>query len=136
MRIWSVIAPVSAILLAGCESAGGSMDWHRAVLAVGRTAAAGGGLLLGGPPGAAAGLTIGSQLFNSEAAKGLFAARSAPRTAHPRMAQPSAPRVPPASGGPAPVASPASQEAEEPRSLPAIPATTPGSHSKAETLDI
>jgi hypothetical protein len=136
MRIWSVIAPISAILLGGCQSAGGSLDWHRAVLAVGRTAAAGGGLMLGGPAGAAAGLTIGSKLFDNTTVERLLAARSAPRAVRPRMAQPSAPRLSSRSGGPAPAASPAPQEAEKPKSPSTIPAATPGAHSKAETLDI
>jgi hypothetical protein len=135
MRIWSIIAPVSAILLGGCQSAGGSMDWNRTALVVGRTVAAGGGLLLGGPPGAAAGLTIGSQLFNNATVQALFAAKSAPRFTRPRMAQPSASRLPPGSVDPRAAASPQPQEAETQKPS-TIPAATSGVHGKAETLDI
>jgi hypothetical protein len=135
MHIWSIIAAVSSILLAGCQSAGGSMDWNRTALVVGRTAAAGGGLLLGGPPGAAAGLTIGSQLFNNTTAQALFAAKSPPRFTRPRMAQPSASRLPPGPGDTRPAASPQPQETEK-QKPPTIPATTSGFHGKAETLDI
>jgi hypothetical protein len=136
MRTFSGLALASVVLIAGCQSTNGSVDWRRTAMVAGKTVVAGGGLLLGGPAGAAAGLEVGSGIF-SESASGvrLFGSASA-RATRPRMAQPVAKQPRPAPTDTPVIASPSPHEAETTTPAAIVPARTSVRYEEVESLGI
>jgi hypothetical protein len=135
MRTASATALISVLLLAGCQTPNGGLDWRRMGNLATGTVMAGGGLLLGGPAGAAAGFGIGSNLFEvaTRPSAGSDSARQGRATfaQRPPKAQPSSPAAHVAARtAPAPPA----PEADTPRSS-SLPATASG-QPETETIGI
>jgi hypothetical protein len=130
-----VVSLVSAVLLAGCQTSEGPLDWRRLGNVAGATVMAGGGLLLGGPAGAAAGLEIGSNLFARSGRQTpvtrYAGARERRSVSGARSAKPQQP-VPAES---AEIAAAKPQEADAPKPVPFIPAAAHGGKS-AEMIGI
>jgi hypothetical protein len=132
MRNAPVVTLMSAVFLAGCQASDGSLDWRRMGNVAGSTVMAAGGLLLGGPAGAAAGLTIGSNLFTNTGQQNLGT-----RAAYPRQMHSSNPQKVQRSGSvdSAAIASPKPQEPDTPKPVPAADVATSGIHA-TETIGI
>ena len=135
MRNAPVVTLMSVVVLAGCQTSDGSLDWRRMGNVVGATVMAGGGLVLGGPAGAATGLDIGSSLFAKTGRQNPVTLTASTRQMHSSNAQRSAKTQQSGSVDSVAIVSPKPQEPDAPKPVQATPAATSGVRA-TETIGI